>query len=78
MVAPLDSRMVLLHASAWAGLTVLFTVGERALWRTVELLVAPWGAPLRLVRAGSLPAAPLRAGGTLAHRLVLGRAPPPG
>ena len=73
-----EGRMVLLHAAAWVGLTVLFTVGERALWRSVELLVTPWPGPPRLVRARSLPAVTRSVRVSLAHRLVLGRAPPLG
>lgn len=78
-VTPMDGRMVLAHLVAWAALTLLFTRGERALWRSVRRLVTPWPAPLlplprprRLVAAAAL--APVC---TLAHRRVRGRAPPP-
>lgn len=75
----LESRMLLLHLGAWILVTLLFTVGERALWRSLDGLltawpraVVPWSAPRLLVPAVVGTAAPL------AHRTVLGRAPPLG
>lgn len=75
--APVDGRMVLLHVGAWAALTLIFTVGERALWRSVQWLLCPWSPPrLPLPRPRALPATPLTPASTLAHRRVRGRAPP--
>src|SRR5690606_38697046 len=57
-----DTRMLVLHAGAWVILTILFTVGEKALWRSVERLVPTWTVP-------ALPAP--------APRFVAGAAPLP-
>lgn len=76
-VVPVDGRMILLHTGAWVALTLLFTVGERALWRSVERLGTPWALPVLLVPRPRLVAvAPLAAVSTLSHRRVRGRAPP--
>lgn len=75
--APVDGRMLLLHVGAWAALTLLFTVGERALWRSVARLLSPWTVPVLPVWGPQPPAVALGApGSALAHRRVLGRAPP--
>lgn len=75
--AAADSRMLTLHVIAWALLSWAFTVGERALWRSVARLVAAaprlW-SPLPLPRAAGT--APLTPSSVLAHGIVRGRAPP--
>ena len=76
-VAPLDGRMVVVHTVAWVVLTLLFTVGERALWRSVTRLLTPWTVPVLPVSGRHpLTLAPVAPGSALAHRRVLGRAPP--
>jgi hypothetical protein len=78
-MAPVDARMLLLHAGAWVALTVLFTVGERALWRSVQRLLTPWSLPAPSHhRPRSVAIVPLLAVSALAHRSVRGRAPPLG
>lgn len=78
-VAPVDGRMVLLHAGAWIALTILFTLGERALWRSVRRLVTPWSLPaMPLPRPRLAVDASFSAPSALAHRRVQGRAPPLG
>ena len=38
--------MIAFHLLATVALTLLFTVGERALWRTIERLVPRWSLPV--------------------------------
>ena len=77
----LDLHMLLMHALAWVVLTILFTVGERTLWRSVDRLLRPWRllpppAPAVAPRGSHLVLlVPVSA---LAHRRCLGRAPPLG
>ena len=72
-----DLRMLVAHVLAWAVLTALFTAGERALWRWLDRLLASWPAPTLPALARVLPAGGIESPtGPLAHRLVLGRAPP--
>ncbi|MCA1783698.1 MAG: hypothetical protein ABR500_00730 [Dermatophilaceae bacterium] len=78
-VAPVDGRMVLVHIGAWVVLTLLFTVGERALWRSVERIVTPWPVPvLPLLRPQPVAGAPVVTFSALAHVRIQGRAPPLG
>lgn len=72
-----DPRMVAFHILATVALTLVFTVGERILWRTIERLVPQWTLPALPTPARSpLPAVlgPVATG--LAHRSVRDRAPP--
>lgn len=79
VVAPVDGRMIALHAGAWLVLTLLFTVGERALWRSVDRLCTPWVVPVTpLPRPRLVAFAPREAVPALAHHQVRGRAPPLG
>lgn len=77
----LDLRMLLMHTGAGVILTILFTVGERALWRSVDRLLRPWRllpplAPAVAPHSSHLVRpVPLSA---LAHRRCLGRDPPLG
>lgn len=77
VVEPADGRMAALHLGAWVALTWVFTVGERALWRTVRRLVTPWSLPLLpLPQPRPLVSAPLSLGGGLSHPRARDRAPP--
>lgn len=72
-----DARMLALHVAAWILLTWAFTLGERALWRSVERILA--GMPrvwLPLPHPRVAVAGPAALTSALAHRTVLGRAPP--
>lgn len=72
-----DLRMFLMHAGASVVLTILFTVGEKALWQTVDRLLVTWAVPvLPLPRPRLVPAVVATPLDTLAHRRVRGRAPP--
>ena len=75
-VEAMDGRMALLHLGTWVALTWVFTVGERALWRSVRHLVSPWSRPrLPYAVPGQLLVTP-SPGSTLAHTRTRGRAPP--
>lgn len=77
ILGPIDLSMLSVHVGAWLLLTVLFTIGERALWRWVRRLVPNWELP-------TVPAPTPRPGipvavwpwTTLHHVPSLGRAPP--
>ena len=72
-----DTRMFLMHAGASVVLTILFTVGEKALWQTVDRLLVTWAVPvLPLPQPRLVPAAVATPRDTLAHRRACGRAPP--
>ncbi|KAB7745994.1 hypothetical protein GA707_00145 [Nostocoides sp. F2B08] len=72
-----DPRMLALHVTAWVLLTWAFTLGERALWRSVERLAAgvtrAWSPPPRPRSAGAAPVTPAS---VLAPGTIRGRAPP--
>lgn len=72
-----DGWMVAAHLLATAALTLLFTVGERALWRTIERFLPQWTLPVLPAPVRSpVPAVIGPAARGLAHRSVRDRAPP--
>lgn len=74
---PVEPRMIAFHLLATVALTLLFTVGERALWRTIERLVPRWSLPvLPAPFRAPVPAVLGLAPTGLAHRRVRERAPP--
>lgn len=74
--ASTELPMLVLHGLAWALLTVVFTVGERALWRSVHRLLNGLPNAVPLPRHRQAVGEPSRVRSPLAHGRVLGRAPP--